>query len=221
VPSNIVSKVVADLRKYGAVQRAFLGVNITDVSSDLAAEQNLKTKTGVYVIDVVADGAAEESGIKKGDVIVKIDGNSVTKTSELLEQIGRKRPGDLAEVSVFRGNEERLIKTTLKNQQGTTELFSKEDIVTEEMLGGKFEALSAAEKQKWNLRSGVKVADVGNGKLKKAGVPNDFIIVRVNNQTITSVEMLNNLLKSLNKGDGVLIQGYRPNGQADYFAFGM
>lgn len=221
VPANIVGKVVEDLRTYGAVQRAFLGVNITDVSSELATEQKLPVNAGVYIIDVVKDGAAQKSGIEKGDIIVSVDGKNVTKTSELMEQIGRKRPGDEASVVVYRGNTQKKFNVELKNKNGTTELFSKEELLADELLGAQFEALTKDEIQRFGVRNGVRITDTGKGKLARAGVPEGFVIVKVNNQFIYKVDDVKAIIGKLKKGDGVLIQGFYPNGQADYFAFGL
>jgi serine protease Do len=221
VPANIVRKVVDDLRLYGAVQRAFLGVNIANVSAELADEQDLTVNSGVYVIDAIENGAAAEAGIKRGDVIVQVDANKVNKMAELLEQIGRKRPGDDAKIMVIRDGERRSFEVTLKNKQGTTQLFRKEELNTNRLLGAQFEELSESERRNYGLRSGVKVVDAGNGKLNKAGVPEGFIILKVNNQYVEQVEDLNDIVGKLSQGDGVLIQGSHPNGQADYFAFGL
>ncbi len=221
VPANIVSKVVADLRAFGAVQRAFLGVEIVDVSAELAKEQDLKVASGVYVASMVEGGAAAEAGIKPGDVITNIDGNAVTKTSELLENIGRKRPGDEIAVIIARGSTKKSLNVTLRNQQGSTKLLSKDELATEDLLGAKYAPLSAAERNQYGLQLGIKVTDAGSGKLKQAGIPQGFIIVKVNNQFIADVETMKGILKNLQKGDGVLIQGFYPNGKADYFAFGL
>lgn len=221
VPSNIVNKVVSDLRKFGAVQRAYLGVNITDVNSELAKEQDLATTSGVYVIQALEDGAASEAGIKAGDVIKSIDGIAITKTSELLESIGKKRPGDEIAVVITRGKSDKNIIVTLRNEEGTTKLYNKDELVSNNLLGAKMLPLSAQEKRSFGLQYGLKVTDVGSGKLKQAGVPNGFIIVKVNNQFIDSTESLGGIISNLGKGDGLLIQGYHANGKADYFAFGL
>lgn len=221
VPSNIVKKVVDDLMTFGAVQRAFLGVNIVDVTAELAKEQGLDITSGVYVVDVVDDGAAKDAGLKRGDVIINIDGNEVTKSAELLEQIGRKRPGDVAKVIVNRSSKSKSFDVTLRNQRGTTKLYNKDEMTSQGLLGAQIEALSADQKRELGLRYGFVVTDPGNGKLKQAGVPKGFIIIKVNNELISSAEEMEKLLKNLGQGDGVLIQGYHPNGKPDYFAFGM
>lgn len=221
VPSNIVRKVVDDLRMYGTVQRAFLGVNIANVSPDLAKEQDLKTNNGVYVIEAMPDGAAGEAGIKQGDVIFKIDGKEISKSAELTELIGRKRPGDKVAVTVYRGSSTKTFEVVLRNKQGNTGLVTKEEVLTSGSLGANFAELTPAEKKQFGLRGGVKVAEPGKGKIAKAGVPQGFIIVKVNNIYVEKVEDLNAIVSKLNPGDGLLLQGYRPNGNADYFAFGL
>jgi Do/DeqQ family serine protease len=221
VPSNIVRKVVDDLRLYGTVQRAFLGVNIADVSPELAKEQDLKTINGVYVLEAMENGAASESGIKNGDVIIKIDGKEISKSSELTELIGRKRPGDKAAITVYRGSTQKTFEVILRNKQGTTGIVSKEELLSSNSLGATFEELAPNEKKQFGLRGGVKVVDPGSGKLKNAGVPKGFIVVKVNNMFVEKVEDLNTILAKLSPGDGLLLQGYHPNGRADYFAFGL
>lgn len=221
VPSNIVRKVVDDLRTYGTVQRAFLGVNIANVSAELAKEQDLGTTSGVYVVEVPDNGAAAEAGIERGDVIVKIDGEKISKMAELTEQIGRKRPGDKIKVTVYRGKKLKDFNVVLRNRQGTTDLVTKEEMNPQQLLGAQFESLNPDEKREYGLRFGVKVVDPGSGKLAKAGVPKGFIIVKVNNQFVESAADINALVGKLGQGDGVLIQGFHANGRADYFAFGL
>ena len=93
VPSNLVSKVVEDLLKHGVVQRGYLGVSIRGVDGSLAREKDLVVTRGVYVDSVMDKSAADEAGIKAGDVIKEINGYSVTTAPQLLEIIGRYRPG--------------------------------------------------------------------------------------------------------------------------------
>jgi len=206
---------------YGTVQRAFLGVNIANVSPELAKEQDLKTNSGVYVIEAQENGAAAEAGIERGDVIVKIDGKDIGKSAELTEMIGRKRPGDKVEVTVYRGEKTKTFSVLLRNKQGTTELVSKDELATNTSLGASFEDLSPTYKKQFGLRGGVVVADPGKGKLGQAGVPKGFVIVKVNNQYVEKAEDIAGIVGKLGPGDGVLIQGYHPNGRADYFAFGL
>lgn len=220
VPANIVKKVTEDLLEFGVVQRAFLGVTIGDVTPKMAEELGLKTDRGVYIGGVVEGGAADKGGVKRGDVITQIDGMAVTKTSKLQEMVGRKRPGDKVAVVVNRDGKEQQLELVLRNIEGTTENISKDYNSVLAQLGGNFESLTNQEKKALGLRFGVKVMDVQAGKLRKAGVPRGFIITKVNNTLIKSPQDIENALKDLKPGDGVLLQGFLPNGRPDYFAFG-
>jgi serine protease Do len=221
VPANIVRKVVDDLTKYGVVQRAYLGVNIADISPELAKELSISESQGVYISDVSEGGAAADAGIKKGDILIQAGGKAVKKMSELLEVIGSRRPGDKMSVVVLRDGKEKVFNVTLRNRQGNTEVLKKEDMASLQSLGARFEPLSPAEKARFGLRSGVKVADAGDGKLAEAGVPAGFILVKLNNKLVNSADDVAKILGELGPGDGVLLQGYRPNGRAEVFAFAL
>lgn len=221
VPSNLVRKVVDDIIQYGVVQRAYLGVSITNVTPQLASELELDLSNGVYISNVVDGSAAERAGIERGDIITRINNREVTKTSELLEVIGSRRPGDAVTVSVNRDGRTRQFELTLTNSAGNTDLIASDDTPAFSRLGGSFEDLSPKERRNLGLRYGVAVADPGEGLLAEAGVPRGFIIVKVNNQPVASAEELQRIVEGLEPGDGVLIQGFHPNGKSDYFAFGL
>lgn len=220
VPSNIARKVVEDLKKYGTVQRAFIGVNIGDVNPKMAEELKLSVENGVYVGGVVPNGAAADAGLLEGDVIISIDGKTVNKSSQLQELIGRKRPGDKVNVTVNRKGEERIFDVELRNRQGTTELLSGEDLKFGGSLGAKLQNIGRDDMRKFGINRGLKVVELKDGKLKKAGIPQGFIITKVNNRVVNNAEEFLAMVERLQPGDGVLIQGYLPNGRPDYFAFG-
>lgn len=220
VPANIVRKVMEDLLEYGVAQRAFIGVNISDLNPRIAQELGLETDRGVYVGGVTEGGAAEASGLKAGDVIVSVDGTPVSKTSKLQELIGRKRPGDKVVVGVDRKGTQQDFEIVLRNRVGTTERIKRDETGVFAVLGGSFESLTAEEKKMLGLPHGVKVTDVSPGKLRKAGVPKGFIITKINNSFIKHPRDIEETLSKLQPGDGVLVQGFLPNGRPDYFAFG-
>lgn len=220
VPANIARKVVDDMLRYGVVQRAYLGVNIADVTPELAKEMKLDATLGVYISEVTDNGAAKKSGIEKGDVIVGAGGRTVKRSSELLEVIGSRRPGDKLDVTILRSGKSKTFQVILRNREGNTDVLKKEDVIALKTLGASFEALSAEDKGRLRLRSGVKITDAGEGKIAEAGVPKGFILVKLNNMPVTSQEDVERILGSLKPGDGVLLQGYRADGRPDYFAFG-
>ena len=221
VPVNIVSKVVDDLTRYGVVQRAYLGVSLSDITSELTKEMSLNVSQGAYITDVVPGGAAEKAGLQRGDVVVRAGSKTVKRMNELLEVVGAKRPGDKLSVTVIRDGKSKDFELTLRNRDGNTELIKKEGTLSVSSLGARFEPLSAEEKRTLGLRAGVKVVDPGNGKMRRAGVPAGFVLIKLNNTVVNSVEDVQKIIGPLKPGDGILLQGYRPDGAADFYAFGL
>ena len=219
VPSNIVKKVIEDIMEFGSVQRGFIGVNIVEVSQPLVDEMDLEVNSGVFISDLVEGGAAADAGLRKGDVITKVDGKTISRNAQLLEQIGKKRPGDKSSITVNRYGDIKEFIVTLKNREGTTALYKTTEM-SDATLGAYFAELSDEEKKKLGVRTGIKVVNIEKGKLEKAGVPAGFVIVKVNNQYIDSTDDFEEIIKKLDSGDGVLIQGFNPDGTSDYFAFG-
>ena len=217
IPVTIVKKVVDDLMKYGEVQRAFLGVTIQDVTADLAKKNDLDILEGAYVSGISEDGAAEKAGIKSGDVITAINGDKVGSSAELQEQISRYRPGDKVTVTVNRGNKKKQFEVELRNMQGTTGVV-KTDITTA-ALGATFEKVSKEEMNRLGIDHGVKVTKVGPGKLREAGIKENFIITTINNKPVNSADDINDILEGFS--GGVYIEGVYPNGVIAYYAFGM
>ncbi len=217
VPVSIVRKVVKDLIEYGAVQRAILGVTIQDVDAELVKEHKLDKIEGVFIAGVREDGAAHEAGIKEGDVILKINDVEVNTSAELQEQVNRYRPNDKIQVTVKRDGKTKLFDVTLRNLEGSTELVKLEDYY--QILGAKLADLSDTDRHKVGVKGGIRVAELGAGKLRAEGVREGFIITRVNNQGVNSVSDLKRVLNST-KG-GVYIEGVYPNGDVAYYAFGL
>lgn len=211
VPSNLVRKVVDDIITYGNVQRGFLGIMIQDVNGQLSKEKNLNLTRGVYVQDVNSNSAAEDAGIKKGDVITKIDNQSVNSSSELQEQVGRHRPGDQIKVNVTRDGAERTLTVTLKNKSGTTKYTTKESGDELGELGMELEELSDADKKDLDIRYGVKVSRVSGGKLRNAGIQQGFIITHIDKRPVYSPKDVKSQLR--NKDGAVLIEGIGPDGK--------
>ena len=220
IPVNLVKKVSSDLLEYGEVQRAFLGVSITDIDSKFASEHDIKEVRGVYVAGVTEGGSAKDAGIKEGDIITKIEERSVNTVPELQEQISTYRPGDKIDVSVKRSGKDKVIQVTLKSLNGssTVEKTEKNDKESVSALGAVFEPLTKREKENLRINGGAKITRLGPGKLQAAGVREGFIITRVDKEDIKSPV---DLASSLNKLGGVLIEGLYPNGVRAYYGFGI
>jgi len=219
IPVNIVKKVMDDLSRYGEVQRAYLGISIRDVDSKLASEKNIDKIKGVYIQDIIENGAAEEAGIKPGDIVTKINGVEVNSTSELLGDIGQYRPGDRVILSINHDGTEKDISVALKNKDGNTNIVKKEESNIISLLGATFVPVNESEKQKLRISNGLKITKLENGKLKNAGIREGFIIVAVDKKTVITSDDLKNALT--NKQGGVLIEGIYPNGMRAYYGFGL
>jgi Do/DeqQ family serine protease len=218
IPSNIVQKVVADLKEYGDVQRALLNVNISDVNAEVAKKYNLDKIEGVFIPRVIEGGAAEKAGIKDNDVIISIDGTEVNSTAELQEQIGKHRPGDQITVLIKRDNKKKPFNVTLRNKHGDTEIV-KGDTTPDDFFGAKFAQVSDREKEELRIRYGIKITDLGNGKFKDAGIKKGFIITQVNKNAVSEVNDLKRIIK--NSRGGMLVEGIYPNGEVAYYVFGI
>lgn len=219
VPANMVKKVVDDLMEYGVVQRAFIGVNIANLNAQLIEAEDLKVSEGVYIAGVNPGGAADEAGIEAGDVVIAVDGNPVSKAAELQEQIGRKRPGDQAAIKVMRNGKERTFTLTLKNKNNTTALVKPGTANLVEMLGASFQSVNPEDLARLGIGNGIQIADLGPGKLMRSGIRKGFIITKIDNKNIETVEDIISTLKG--KEGGVFIEGVYPNGAKSYYAFGM
>jgi serine protease Do len=206
VPANIVQKVVKDLIEFGVVQRGVLGVMIRSVNSNLAKEEDLDINTGAYVDSLLDNSAAAAGGIKPGDVIIGVEGQPVTSSSELQELIARHRPGDEVAVTVNRKGKEKAFKVVLNNRSGNTEVVVKQSKEVSDILGAELEDLDAGTARKLDIRGGVKVTELTAGKLRnQTQMQEGFIITKVNGKTVATVDELKAALEG--KTGGVMLEG--------------
>ncbi|MBL7927698.1 MAG: Do family serine endopeptidase [Bacteroidia bacterium] len=217
VPVNIARKVIDDFMEYGTIQRAYIGIQGRPVNSDLAEEKNLNISQGVYIDNVTEDGAAKEAGIKAGDVITKISNTTITDWPSMLEQVGRHRPGDAVVVAYLRNGKEYTTKVTLKNRSGNTAVVRNETI---SVMGAQLSPITNEDKSRLGIDTGVRVAEIGSGKLNAAGIRKNFIITSIDKQPVlTTSDVEAALTKS--KNEGVLIEGVYPNGMRAWYGVGV
>ena len=222
IPTSIMNKVVDDLKKYGTVQRAVIGIqgqdvkNYVDAQKDKGNDVDLGTMEGIYVAKVTEESAAEEAGLKTGDVIVSVDGKEVNKMAELQEILAQKRPGDKISITYLRDKKKATKSVTLKNEQGNTKVVQKADL---DILGGNFREVTAETKKHLGISYGLEVTKVSNGRLKERGVSKGFIILRVNDTPIKSVDQLQDVVKeaSTSREPVLYIVGLHPTGKKDYY----
>lgn len=214
IPESIVRKVVVDLKEFGVVQRALLGVQFRVVDQDFldteGKELGIKDLGGAYVAAVVEGGAASEAGIRKGDVILDIDGVKIVEPSTLQEQIAKRRPNDTVKLSVKRDGKVKQFDVTLRNKAGKTELVTKEDVDVVDALGGKFADAGAKLCRELDIKGGVQVVGIkADGILARARVKQGFVITHINDRPVYSLGDMQRMTEKVRSIDGVY-----PNGRS-------
>ncbi len=218
IPVNIMKKVVNDILEYGVVQRAFIGVAIQNINSELATQEGLKTMEGVYVNDVSEMGAAKEAGIESGDVVTSVNDVSVKTVTELQSQIGLYNPGDEVKVAIDRKGTQKVFTMKLRNSNGNTEVVKPTSNILVR-LGADFVLPDSKILDKLGVSNGVEVTNIKNGIVSKSGIQNGFIITHVDNVPVKNTEELIQILEK--KNGGVLISGVYPNGHKKHYGIGM
>jgi Do/DeqQ family serine protease len=233
VPANIAKKVVKDLIEFGVVQRAILGIRYTDLNNfesdeelelfakqekiDLEKLKALKKRKdkGVFVTEVFSSSAAKEAGIEKCDIITKVGNKDISSMNTVAEEISKLRPGDRINISLIRDGKVKQITVVLRNKAGNTDIVSDDKIG---ILGAQFETVDKELAGKLRIRGGVQIVDLNEGKLINR-VKKGFIITKINQKSISSVEELKAIINEMKRGEGVFIEGIYPNGRRDYLAF--
>ena len=220
VPINMASKVVTDIKQYGSVQRAVMGIELQDIDASFAKEKDLSNLEGVYVKNVVERSAAMEAGIEKGDVITEVNGVKVKSVSELQAQVNRYRPGDKVSIKAYRGKDLKTFSLTLKNRQGNTDVVKDKGV---EILGAAFKPVTPETKRQMGISYGVEVTGLTKGKFQTAGMRKGFIILKINDQPVASQEDIENITSKLFSSDeqAMFIVGMYPNGRLTYYAIDL
>lgn len=213
VPASIAQKVVSDIKKYGEVQRAVLGVLMQTVNDSIGKANKLDKIEGAYVQSTTPDGAARKIGIKKGDIIVSIDGNSVKTSSQLQEQIGKFSPGDEITLGYLRDGELNENKVILQNMKGNTSIVKEPSSA----LGAEFGPISDKDRARLQMDDGVQVVNLSKGKLKDAGIKTGFIITDMNKIAVSSKEDIERIYMRSDNNKPILIEGYYPDGGYAYY----
>lgn len=215
IPINLAKKVLNDIKKYGAVKRGYLGVTFADLSDPDAAKSVKSDKTnGLYVSGLVKGGGAEQAGIKEGDIITKVEGNTVYESSDLQERVARLQPGDKINITILRAGSEKNYAVTLKEDapaertaavsKSAAELFNK--------LGASFQPLNAAQKAKFRVNAGVLVTQVRRGGMfDDTDIPVGSVITSINKQSINSIADMDKAITNLKNGR-LVITGFYPDG---------
>ncbi len=223
IPTTIVKKVMTDLRQYGTVQRALLGISVIDLDAKMAKEKNITaTKNGVIIASVSDRSTAKEMGLQIDDVIIAINGTKVANNAQLVGQLSKYRPGEKITITYIRDNKEQTKTGVLRNQQGNTSITKKGDFSE---LGCAFMKLSDDTKRKLGISSGVQVQGVKNGAFRDAGVKDGFVITEINNYSVRSSDDVERIYNAIMKSDDedkvMFLTGLYPSGRKYYYAVNL
>lgn len=227
IPTNLMTKVVSDLKVYGTVQRALLGIKGGDFTTDLQMDdevvkemekrmEDLGVKDGILVAQVI-EGGSSAGILKENDVITKMDGKKLHKFTDLQEALSKHRPGDKVQLTIVRDKKEKEVTITLKNAQGNTKVVKNAGM---EILGAAFKPVDADLRRQLNLGYGLEVTGVSDGKMADAGIRKGFIILKANGQPMKTVEDLENVLKTATQTPEqvLFITGMFPSGKRASYA---
>ena len=208
VPSNIVSKVVEDLISFGTVQRGWLGVTVQNMTSDLAKQEELDRNEGAFIVDFAENSSAKSAGLQKGDIVIQLDETEIKSSAALIEYIGRKRPGDKINVKVDRKGKLLTIPVTLKNRNGEVTTIKREEKDAVASLGLNIEDIDQKLLNRLELKNGVRVSKLDNGKLSRyTEMREGFIITHIDDKEVKSAKEVTEILKKKNEGDLVTFSG--------------
>ncbi len=213
IPVNLAKKIMDDFIKYGAVKRGFIGVTFRELDANVAKEYGVKQINGLYVNEVIAGGAGQAAGIRKGDIISKIEGRTILSSSDLQEKVGRMRPGEKVKLGIVRDGKEQTITVTLKGEEQLKSAGSSRS--SEEMynaLGASFTPLSGAQKSKYNIASGVVVTDVRRGGVfYEYGITRGTVITHMNGKPVNNTDDIDKAL-SASKNNVLRLNGIASDG---------
>ncbi len=216
IPINLAKKVLDDIQKYGSVKRGYIGVSFRELNEDVAKDLNISTTNGLFVNDVVPGGGAEQAGVRKGDVITKVEGTTIYESSDLQERVGRLQPGDKVNITVTRDGAVKNFAVTLKadagapNRVATARSKSAEELYNK--LGASFQPTTPGQKGKFHITNGVVVTQVREGGFfSDTDIPVGSVITNINKQPIAGIADIDRAITNLRNGM-VVISGIYPDG---------
>lgn len=223
IPTSIITKVISDLKTFGTVQRAMLGVTFVELTPELIQEENIKgVNAGIRVVEVVDRSAAKEAGIKEGDIITEINGMQTLSTAQLQETITKFSPGDKVTITYYRDGKKATCDATLRNSQGTTSITRADSASS---LGAQLKAIDDETKKRLNISGGVSVGHLSDGRFKDSGISDGFIILSINRTRVVSPEQVESIYNAIRKGSDsekvMFISGIYPDGRQDYYAVNL
>ena len=217
VPSNIVRKIAYDLMDFGSVKRAVLGISMKPIDDKIAEDLKLSSRNGVYISEVSKSGAADQAGIRSGDILLAIDSTKITNPASVQEAVSRFSPGDKAVLTVLRDGKEMRFDVTFKGTAQDTGTLSDDGSVA--FYGSSIKEADEKTLEKFGLKNGVQIVQLGPGKLMEAGAVEGFIIQYVNDHPVKTPQEVIDIVKKSKRT--VFIEGVTPSGRIGYFGFAV
>lgn len=210
VPVDIALKVAKDLIEYGEVQKAIPGIEAVEITPELAEELNIETLNGVIITHVVREGAAEQAGLSRNDVITAINGQAVAGMGSFEEVLSYFYPGDKVTVAYLRNGIEKSAQLELQNLEGGSGVLKRE-YYSSSLLGARLEAVNTIEKDRLGLSYGVKITALSRGYLRELGLRDGFVITAINREPAKDPKLVGKYLEDFS--GKLLLEGVAPNGQ--------
>ena len=217
VPSNIVKKIAYDLMDFGSVKRAVLGISMKPIDDKIAEELKLSSRNGVYISEVAKSSAADKAGMKAGDVLIAIDSMKMTSPASVQEAVSRFSPGDKAVAVVLRDGKELRLDVTFKGTSQDNGEMADDGSVA--FYGSSIKSADEEVLNKFGLKHGVQIVEIGPGKLMDAGAVEGFVILYVNDHPVKNPQEVIDIVKKSKRA--VFIEGVTPSGRTGYFGFGV
>jgi Do/DeqQ family serine protease len=216
VPSNLVQKIIGDIREFGVVQRAFLGVAIEDVDNERARELGLPSAQGVYVTRVNADGGAADAGLRDGDVILGLNDVRLKRTPELQELVGRFRPGQELTVEYWRQGKKYKTRVVLKDSRNTTSVARVAGDELQDDIGIELRDVNKEEQRVLRM-PGALVTSVKRGSIVyDTNMQPGFLITSVNGNRVNNAsEAIDAIKRAYNS---LALDGYY-EGEPDLYSY--
>ncbi|MDE6121027.1 MAG: PDZ domain-containing protein, partial [Muribaculaceae bacterium] len=222
IPTSIVRKVISDIKTYGVVQRAYLGIAFSEVTPELVSAKDIKgTTSGIYVAGVEDRSAAREAGLEEGDVIVALNDHPVRSGADMQEAITTFSPGDEVRITFWRNGSKKTSSVTLRNSRGDTSLTRAE---SDNPLGATLTSINADTARRLEISGGVEVTEIeADGRFATAGIRKGFIIRTINGARITKPEEVMSIYRALGSAPSsqdrvMFITGLYSSGKAAYYA---
>ncbi len=213
IPANLARKIIYDIKEFGTVQRGMLGVGIDPIDDKLAKDLGLESVEGVHISRINPNSGAYDAGLKRGDVIISINGTKTRTIPELQEKVARFRPGNSVSVEYIRNGKKHKTVVILKNKSNSTSLAGNESLLKD--LGFELRDLTRAEKQNLKVDGAYVLSITRGSKIERTNMDPGFIITKINDYDISNVDDVLKILK--NASGKIMLEGIYESYPGEYY----